>query len=169
MQNLKLTVRIIFKMFLFWLHKKVLPFCHKLSISELLCLYFETVPPRITPFSFEDNPLQDGQYVQVTCLASEGDLPIKIEWTLNGESTKQFSEITVAAMGQRSSILSIESASYAVAGNFSCTASNLAGHSSHTAELLVTGYFFSYFRYCFTLVPFIRFHFSSSTCYPVLL
>lgn len=98
------------------------------------------VPPRITPFFFEDNPHHAGQYVQVTCLVSEGDLPLSIKWTLNGKKSEDYAEINVAKMGKRSSILSIESISYDHAGNFTCAASNLAGEAYFTAQLLVNGY-----------------------------
>lgn len=70
---------------------------------------------------------------------SEGDLPVNIEWALNGHATKDYAEINVSKMGKRSSILSVESVSYTIAGNFSCKANNSAGESSYTVELQVNG------------------------------
>lgn len=95
--------------------------------------------PRITPFTFEDNPLSSGQYVQVTCLVPEGDLPLKIKWNLNGESLKFFPEVQVARMGKRSSILTIETVGYTNAGNYSCDAENAAGKTNYVAQLQVNG------------------------------
>ncbi|XP_060529778.1 cell adhesion molecule Dscam2 isoform X32 [Cylas formicarius] len=95
------------------------------------------VSPRITPFYFEDNPLHAGQYAQINCIVSEGDLPITIEWKLNGEDIDTYAEISVSKVGKRSSILTIESVSYAIVGNFSCHAKNLAGDSSYVATLQV--------------------------------
>lgn len=99
------------------------------------------VAPRITPFSFEDNPINAGDYVSLTCMAPYGDLPINVEWKFNGNSLKQYSEMTVAKAGRRGSLLTIESVSYNLAGNYTCVASNRAGYYQQTAELLVNGYY----------------------------
>lgn len=96
--------------------------------------------PRITPFTFEDNPVHEGQFAQVGCSVSEGDLPLAIEWTLNGHSIQQYSEIGVSTIGKRASILVIESVMYTHAGNYTCKATNKAGESSYTAELQVNGF-----------------------------
>lgn len=95
--------------------------------------------PRITPFYFEDNPVHSGQYVQVGCLASEGDLPITIDWMLNGKKLGHFPEISTSKMGKRSSILAIESVSYVHAGNYTCIAKNRAGSTKFVTELQVNG------------------------------
>uniref|UniRef100_A0AAR5PMB5 Down syndrome cell adhesion molecule-like protein Dscam2 n=1 Tax=Dendroctonus ponderosae TaxID=77166 RepID=A0AAR5PMB5_DENPD len=95
------------------------------------------VPPRITPFYFEDNPVHEGSFAQITCLVPEGDLPIKITWTLNGHHVDTFSEILVTKVGKRTSLLTLESVSHSVAGNFSCWAKNMAAEDSFTTELQV--------------------------------
>lgn len=97
------------------------------------------VPPRIAPFSFEGSPLHAGQYAQVTCLVAEGDLPININWLLNDQSIDNYAEITVAKAGRRTSFLSIESVSYANAGNYTCLAKNKAGTDDYTTQLQVNG------------------------------
>lgn len=102
-------------------------------------VFLLSVPPRITPFVFEDNPLHEGQYVQVICIAPEGDLPIQIEWTLNGKQLSEFSEVQAASMGRRSSLLTIEAVSYTHVGNYSCRASNKAGDMTYSSQLLVNG------------------------------
>lgn len=96
--------------------------------------------PRIIPFSFEENPLHEGQYAQLNCLVAEGDLPIDIEWTLNGEPLERFSEISFTKVGKRNSILTIESVSHINAGNYTCKARNIAGESAHVTQLQVNGY-----------------------------
>lgn len=98
------------------------------------------VPPRISPFSFENNPMQAGQYVQVTCLVAEGDLPLEITWTLNDQSLESFPEVSIAKLGKRSSVLTIESITYTNAGNYTCEATNIAGRSVQIAQLQVNGY-----------------------------
>ncbi|CAH0555671.1 unnamed protein product [Brassicogethes aeneus] len=95
------------------------------------------VLPRITPFNFEDNPVHSGQFVQVTCAVSEGDLPIKLSWQLNGKTLEDFPEISTSSVGKRTSILEIESVSYSHAGNYTCKAVNRAGEIGYSTELLV--------------------------------
>lgn len=102
---------------------------------------FPLVAPRITPFSFENNPLQAGQYVQVTCLVSEGDLPLHINWKFNNESLENYPEVSESKTGKRSSILSIESVTYTNVGFYTCEATNKAGQVAHIAQLQVNGYF----------------------------
>lgn len=85
--------------------------------------------------------MSSGQSVQITCYVSEGDLPLRIVWQLNGKRIEDFSEISSGVMGKRGSFLTIDSVSYNVAGNYSCAASNAAGEDVHTAQLLVNGYF----------------------------
>lgn len=101
------------------------------------------VPPRITPFVFEDSPVRTNQFVQVTCLVPDGDLPIAIKWMLNGKSLDEFPEISTGMVGKRSSFLSIESASYANTGNYTCCAANSAGKAIYSSTLQVNGYCFS--------------------------
>ncbi|XP_050305179.1 cell adhesion molecule Dscam2 isoform X3 [Anthonomus grandis grandis] len=95
------------------------------------------VPPRVTPFYFEDNPVHEQAYVQISCLVSEGDFPLRINWKLNGEYIEKYPQIAVSKVGKRSSILTIESVSHRLAGNYSCEAKNAAGESLYTTELQV--------------------------------
>lgn len=83
--------------------------------------------------------MHSGQYVQVTCLITEGDLPLKIEWELNGKPIFDYHEISTSKMGKRSSILAIESVSHLNAGNYSCKAKNKAGESVYVTQLQVNG------------------------------
>lgn len=96
----------------------------------------------MTPFSFEDNPVHEGDYVQVNCLVAGGDLPIDIKWMLNDVDVQKMNGIT-SSNGKRSSMLTIESVTYSEAGNYTCVAKNRAGESAHLAELLVNGSLFS--------------------------
>lgn len=100
---------------------------------------FLLVAPRITPFAFEDSPINAGEYTTIQCAVPNGDLPINVEWKFNGNSLKQYSEITISKAGRRGSLLTIESVSHNLAGNYTCIASNKAGSYQHTAELLVNG------------------------------
>lgn len=104
------------------------------------------VPPRVSPFAFENNPLYAEQFAQVNCIVAEGDLPLIIEWKFNGESLEKYSEISIAKIGKRSSALSIEAVAYTNVGNYSCEAKNRGGTSIYVTQLQVTGYSF-YFLY----------------------
>ncbi|XP_074036525.1 Down syndrome cell adhesion molecule 1 isoform X49 [Leptinotarsa decemlineata] len=95
------------------------------------------VLPRITPFYFEDNPVHSGQYVQVSCSVTEGDLPITLEWQLNGTHLTDLTDVSVTPVGRRTSSLEIESVSYRHAGPYTCKAKNKAGETAFTAELQV--------------------------------
>lgn len=106
---------------------------------------FPPVLPRISPFTFEESPVQAGSYTSVQCSAAEGDLPITFEWSLNGKIVDNYPEITIDKVGKRSSILTIESASYNLSGNYSCKANNKAGSSEYIAQLYINGECFNKF------------------------
>lgn len=99
------------------------------------------MPPRITPFTFEDGPINAGEYASVQCMVPSGDLPLNITWLFNDNNVKRYEEISVSKTGRRGSTLMIESATHYLSGNYSCIAMNRAGVSKYAAELLVNGYF----------------------------
>jgi len=98
------------------------------------------VAPQIFPFTFGDEPVNSGEAISATCSILKGDFPMDITWAFNGEpisaeSTDQFS----ITKGKRLSVLSIDAVAARHAGEYTCTASNKAGASSHTAALAVNG------------------------------
>lgn len=105
------------------------------------CVYvYIPVLPQIIPFDFGDLPVHVGQSVQVQCFVSEGDLPLSIQWLFNDKRIEAFREVSVTTVGKRSSILSIDSVSYDLAGNYTCKTKNEAGETLFSAELQVNGY-----------------------------
>lgn len=86
--------------------------------------------------------MQMGQYLTLSCAATDGDLPIQIYWTFNKQPVANEEDIIVAKLGKRSSVLTIESVNGLHAGNITCHAENLAGHSTFTTELKVIGSYF---------------------------
>ncbi|XP_039227483.1 Down syndrome cell adhesion molecule-like protein Dscam2 isoform X17 [Drosophila yakuba] len=95
------------------------------------------VPPKITTFSFGDEPTNVEDSVSVTCLISSGDLPIDIEWLFNDYGISSFSGMTVYRGGKRTSMLTIDNVHARHAGNYSCRARNHAGAVNFTTELIV--------------------------------
>ncbi|XP_076265889.1 Down syndrome cell adhesion molecule 1 isoform X21 [Rhynchophorus ferrugineus] len=96
------------------------------------------VAPRLQSFTYGDEPLSMGQSTTVNCNLAYGDLPVTFSWMLNGNPVGDIDGINVGAFGRKTSFLSIDSLTEAHAGNYTCVASNMAGISSFTAELLVT-------------------------------
>ncbi|KRF98055.1 uncharacterized protein Dwil_GK22019, isoform R [Drosophila willistoni] len=95
------------------------------------------VPPKITPFDFGDEPANVEDSVSVTCLISNGDLPIDIEWLFNDYGISSYSGINVVKGGKRNSMLSIDSVQARHAGKYSCRAKNHAAAVIYTTELIV--------------------------------
>uniref|UniRef100_T1JA71 Down syndrome cell adhesion molecule-like protein Dscam2 n=1 Tax=Strigamia maritima TaxID=126957 RepID=T1JA71_STRMM len=95
------------------------------------------VPPKIVPFSFQDDHLFEGMLVRVSCVVSRGDLPLTIRWTKDGALIPPSLGVTLRDFDEYSSVLSIESVAIVHNGNYTCYANNSAGKASHTAQLLV--------------------------------
>ncbi|XP_076297104.1 Down syndrome cell adhesion molecule 1 isoform X23 [Lasioglossum baleicum] len=96
------------------------------------------VAPEIAPFEVSEEPANWGDSVSVMCAIIKGDLPIDIAWALNGEPIERKRlDINILATTKKNSILSIESVAARHAGLYTCSASNKAGATSHSATLAV--------------------------------
>ncbi|XP_032672567.1 Down syndrome cell adhesion molecule-like protein Dscam2 isoform X19 [Odontomachus brunneus] len=96
------------------------------------------VAPQIAPFTIAEEPANWGDSISVVCAILKGDLPIEITWALNGEPIRpDRSDINILATTRKNSILSIESVAARHAGEYTCSASNRAGATSHSATLAV--------------------------------
>lgn len=109
------------------------------SLVEFYPRYFILVPPSIAQFNFGDKPSNFGDSASVQCLVTSGDLPIDFKWFFHGRSIKEFAGITTVKLGNRNSVLNIDSATAQHAGNYTCQASNNADSLNFTAELTVKG------------------------------
>ncbi|XP_029175732.1 Down syndrome cell adhesion molecule-like protein Dscam2 isoform X18 [Nylanderia fulva] len=96
------------------------------------------VAPQIFPFTFGDEPVNSGEAISATCSILKGDFPMDIAWAFNGEpiSAENADQFSITK-GKRLSVLSIDAVAARHAGEYTCTASNKAGASSHTAVLAV--------------------------------
>lgn len=96
----------------------------------------------------------------VQCAVIKGDLPVDIVWSFNGvpinmdmhnggliidrninnpQQQQEHRDLVVRKSGSRASTLTIESVAARHAGIYSCSASNVAGSASHSADLTVNG------------------------------
>lgn len=97
------------------------------------------VPPKITPFSFGNEPMNQDEPVSISCTLSGGDLPINVRWTLNGAEIEPWHEIVTEKRGKRINVLMIDSLKAKHAGNYTCLAENAGGVFELTSELIVNG------------------------------
>lgn len=98
-----------------------------------------TVLPLITPFAFDEKTFA-GENVQITCFVPKGDTPLKISWVFDGQdSSSSQLGMSTSRIGERMSVLMIESLMASHSGNYTCTAANYAGKANFTATLEVSG------------------------------
>lgn len=126
----------------------IYPMLRLFMCFDLFALVFSVLPnswpltlpvlPSIFPFSF-DGEVNEGDSVQLTCHVAKGDLPLRIRWTHNDLPLFPHLGIMASKIGERVSLLTVETVKAVHSGNYSCVASNNAGNISYTAELLVNG------------------------------
>ncbi|XP_026825585.1 Down syndrome cell adhesion molecule-like protein Dscam2 isoform X29 [Ooceraea biroi] len=96
------------------------------------------VAPEIMPFDIGDEPANWGDTITVTCTVLKGDHPIQIEWAHNGEPiSRDHPDISIVSTSKRVSLLTIDAVTARHAGEYTCTASNVAGGTSYSASLAV--------------------------------
>lgn len=93
----------------------------------------------LLPLSFSSEYSSEGDYVQLTCVATKGDLPITFSWFLDGNAVSASLGATTVNVGRQTSLLIIQSVSFQNAGMYTCAATNAAGTSNSSAELIVKG------------------------------
>jgi hypothetical protein len=109
------------------------------------------------PFLFPNKMLSEGMRSAISCQILEGSLPISFQWSKNGQnidstsglgmgSSSMFDSIvgfsnsvSIRSNDEYSSTLIIERLDFKHRGNYTCTATNAAGISAHSAELTVNG------------------------------
>uniref|UniRef100_A0A1A9WXF2 Down syndrome cell adhesion molecule n=1 Tax=Glossina brevipalpis TaxID=37001 RepID=A0A1A9WXF2_9MUSC len=130
-----------------------------ISVSISPSFKISLVPPRISPFSFEDE-ITEGMRTQLMCSSSQGDQPFNITWLKDGvtiqrgglesailssnESPKSASSkppdlsLTINEYAPFSSILSIHNVTSRHNGNYTCRVTNRAGSVEYAATLSVS-------------------------------
>ncbi|XP_068990773.1 Down syndrome cell adhesion molecule 1 isoform X1 [Neodiprion pinetum] len=95
------------------------------------------VAPQIGPFEIAEEAVNWGDSVSAVCTIVKGDSPVDIYWAINGEPIgENYRDVSITT-NKRNSLLSIDSVSARHAGEYTCTASNRAGATSHTSVLAV--------------------------------
>lgn len=98
-----------------------------------------TVSPRIAPFEIADDAVNWGDSVSAVCTIVNGDSPLDISWALNGVPIGENHPRISITINKRNSLLTIDSVTPSHAGAYTCVASNRAGATSYTTELIVNG------------------------------
>lgn len=98
-----------------------------------------TVPPKLVPFTFGEDPMNYDETVSVTCSVSVGDLPINFIWLLNRVPIEPYQDIVTEKRGKRISVLMIDSLKAKHMGNYTCLAENSARAVEYTSQLIVNG------------------------------
>ena len=91
------------------------------------------------PLTFGKDVVDEGSFVQLSCIAITGDEPLTISWTFHGQGISSDLGIMTTPIGNRGSMLIISSVGHKHSGRYTCTAKNEAGSKSETAVLSVNG------------------------------
>ncbi len=86
-----------------------------------------------------EEPISYGDSIQLNCHVSKGDKPYYLTWTVHGEEISSGLGIETTKVRDDTSLLTVASADMMNSGNYTCIASNRAGKTSYTAEILVNG------------------------------
>jgi hypothetical protein len=91
------------------------------------------------PLTFGRDILDEGEFVQLICIVSKGDEPLRLTWSLKGDDVSSEPSLSTTTLGTRTSMLTISSVGYRHSGTYTCRASNDAGTTTQSAELKVNG------------------------------
>lgn len=93
------------------------------------------------PFAFGSDTIEAGEMAQLQCIVSSGDAPIHITWSFHSKdsSTRKQTGVSTMKVGERSSLLIIDSVTSEHVGTYTCSAKNPSGNASYSADLQVNG------------------------------
>ena len=83
--------------------------------------------------------MNEGDFSQLSCVVSKGDEPLKLSWSFHGDNLTSDRGITISDIGNRISMLVINSVDHNHMGTYTCNAKNNAGSTTHSATLKVNG------------------------------
>ncbi|GAB6033414.1 Down syndrome cell adhesion molecule-like protein 1 [Chamberlinius hualienensis] len=95
------------------------------------------VPPKMIPFSFQDDQIYEGMRVSVFCAISQGDFPMDIQWYKDDKLIPPHLQVNTRTVERYGNTLSIEQVTSAHGGSYTCSATNAAATVNYTAHLTV--------------------------------
>uniref|UniRef100_T1JD47 Down syndrome cell adhesion molecule-like protein Dscam2 n=1 Tax=Strigamia maritima TaxID=126957 RepID=T1JD47_STRMM len=97
------------------------------------------VAPKLVPFSFHGDYLYEGGEARVSCVVSQGDLPISLQWKKDGRrpDLEESVGLSIRVIDDYSSLLTIENVQRKHSGTYSCIARNEAGVAEYHTHLAV--------------------------------
>jgi hypothetical protein len=96
-------------------------------------------PPQLSPMSFGEDIVDEGNFGQLVCTVVRGDPPFSFTWSLQGDVVHSEPGLTTSQIGTRTSILMINSVGHRHSGQYTCNVKNSAGLATASAELKVNG------------------------------
>ena len=76
---------------------------------------------------------------QATCLVQEGDQPVTLTWQKDGQPFDPRLDIRTSLIDAYTTMMTIDSATAAHSGNYTCVATNAARTTTSTGRLTVSG------------------------------
>lgn len=89
--------------------------------------------------AFGDELINFGDSTSLACSIHKGDLPINFSWLHNNISVGYKNGISISKMGNKITMLAIDSVTDQHSGTYTCLAENKAGIASYSAKLNVNG------------------------------
>ena len=86
------------------------------------------------PLYLPSESVDQGSYVQLTCIATAGDLPLDFSWSVDGRRVDSATRVS-----PQTSLFILSSVGLHQAGNYSCHVNNTAGRSTSSVQVKVNG------------------------------
>ena len=95
----------------------------------------------LLPLYLPNESVDQGSYVQLTCIVTAGDGPIDFVWSLDGQPMRTGADPAVAVnrVSPQTSLLILSAVGLHQAGLYSCDVTNAAGRSSSSIQVKVNG------------------------------
>ena len=83
--------------------------------------------------------MDEGDFGQLVCTVLRGDPPFSFSWSLQGAKVSSEVGLRTSQLGERASLLMIDSVGHRHSGTYTCKVSNSAGQVTASTELKVNG------------------------------